>query len=208
MMDRPIDPDAQDREPTEEPSAQDIQTAEEIGELITAIIKEIRARQTYVAGNPLIDRFHKDVEERFVTLWTDLPHLSLAIDENRLTWRELEVYSHPVGHDNFAFQFFRDGIRQLAFLPGGEAELPEFLQILAGVRPGRSTDLLATLWHRGFDFIRMEYVDVSEEEALELPSSGEGPGDDESLNDLSEIQDVLSGSPVSEEEEAEASIDR
>ena len=203
MMDRPMDPDTQDREPTEEPSAQDIQTAEEVGELITAMIKEIRARQTYVAGNPLIDRFHKDVEERFVRLWTDLPHLSLAIDENRLTWRELEVYAHPVGHDNFAFQFFRDGIRQLAFLPGGEAELPEFLQILAGVRPGRSTDLLATLWHRGFDFIRMEYVDVSEEEALELPSSGEGPGDDESLNDLSEIQDVLSGSPVSDEEEAE-----
>ena len=203
MMDRPTDPDVLEREPTDDPSEQDVQTAAEIGELITAIIKEIRARQTYVAGNPLIERFHRDVEDRFVKLWDDLPHLSLGVDESRLTWRDQEVYKHPLGHDNLAFQFFRDGIRQLAFLPGGEVELPEFLQILANIRPGRSTDLLATLWHRGFDFIRMEYVDVSEEEALEIPTSGEGAGDDESLNDLSEIEDVLSGGAVPEAEEAE-----
>ena len=203
MMDRPTDPEVQGSEPADDVSEQDAQTAVEVGELITAIIKEIRARQTYVAGNPLIDRFHRDVRDRFVKLWDDLPHLSLAVDESRLTWRDQEVYSHPVGHDNLAFQFFRDGIRQLAFLPGGEDEVREFLQILADIRPGRSTDLLATLWHRGFDFIRMEYVDVSEEEALNIPTSGEGAGDDESLNDMSEIQDVLSGSPVPEEEEAE-----
>jgi len=202
-MDGPTDPDVQEREPIDEPSEQDIQTAGEIGELITAIIKEIRARQTYVAGNPLIDRFHRDVRDRFVKLWDDLPHLSLAVDETRLTWRDQEVYTHPVGHDNLAFQFFRDGIRQLAFLPGGEVEIQEFLQILADIRPGRNTDLLATLWHRGFDFIRMEYVDVSEEEALEVPTSAAGEGNDETLNDMSEIQDVLSGSPVPEEEEAE-----
>ncbi len=107
-MDLPTDPAAQEPESTAEPSAEDIRTAEQISELLTAIIKEIRARQTYVAGNPLIERFHRDVEERFVTLWDDLPHLALAVDENRLTWRDLDVYSHPVGHDNLAFQFFRD----------------------------------------------------------------------------------------------------
>ena len=203
MMDRPTDPEVQASEPTDDSSEHDVQTAAEIGELITAFVKEIRARQTYVAGNPLIDRFHRDVQDRFAMLWDELPHLSLAVDESRLTWRDHEVYSHPVGHDNLAFKFFGDGIRQLAFLPGGEDEVREFLQILADIRPGRSTDLLATLWHRGFDFIRMEYVDVSEEETLELPTSGEGVGDEESLNDLSEIQDVMSGSPVPEEEEAE-----
>ena len=203
MMDRPTDPEVQDREPADDPSEQDVQTTAEVGELITAIIKEIRARQTYVAGNPLIDRFHRDVQDRFAMLWDELPHLSLAVDESRLTWRDHEVYSHPVGHDNLAFKFFRDGIRQLAFLPGGENEVREFLQILADIRPGRNTDLLATLWHRDFDFIRMEYIDVSDEEALEIPTSGEGVGDDESLNDLSEIQDVMSGSPLPEEEEAE-----
>ena len=148
----------------------------EIADLVTALIKELRARQTYVAGNPLIERFHRDVRERFARLWEELPHLTLAVDEDRLKWRDHTVYSHPVGHDNFAFQFFRDGIRQLAFLPGGADEIEQFVGILADIRPGRSADLLATLWHRDFDFIRMEYVDVSEEEALELPTGHVGGG--------------------------------
>ena len=174
----------------------------EIADLVTALIKELRARQTYVAGNPLIERFHRDVRERFARLWEELPHLTLTVDEDRLKWRDHTVYSHPVGHDNFAFQFFRDGIRQLAFLPGGADEIEQFVGILADIRPGRSADLLATLWHRDFDFIRMEYVDVSEEEALELPTGHVGGGD-ESISDMTEIQEVLSSGPLPEEEAAE-----
>ena len=202
-MDRPIEPVAPDVGADPEGSEEDERIAREISDLLTAMIKELRARQTYVTGNPLIERFHRDVRERFARLWEDLPHLALAVDENRLKWRDLEVYSHPVGHDNFAFQFFRDGIRQLAFLPGGGEEIEEFLQIMAEIRPGKTTDLLATLWHRDFDFIRMEYVDVSEEEALEVPKSAEGTGVDETISDLSEIHDVLSAGPVPPDEEAE-----
>jgi len=202
-MDRGPDPDSPINDAAADPTELEADTAAGIRDLLTALIKEIRARQTYVAGNPLIERFHRDVLDQFTRLWDELPHLSLAIDENRLTWRDHEVYSHPVGHDNLAFQFFRDGIRQLAFLPGGETEIREFVQILADVRPGKNTDLLATLWHRGFDFIRMEYVDVSEEETLVIPTSEPGMGGDESINDLSEIEDVLSSGPLSEEEEAE-----
>ncbi len=72
--------------------------------------------------------------------------------------------SIPTPWDMTTSRFSSSGTEseQLAFLPGGEAELQEFLRILAGIGQGRSTDLLATLWHRGFEFIRMEYVDVSE----------------------------------------------
>jgi HEAT repeat protein len=201
-MDHPLEPGAPGAAGSA-PSEEDEQLAGEIGDLVSAMIKELRARQTYVAGNPLIERFHRDVRERFARVWEDLPHLTLTVDENRLTWRGHEVYSHPVGHDNFAFQFFRDGIRQLAFLPGGEDEIEQFVGILADSRPGRSSDLLATLWHCDFDCIRMEYVDVSEEEALELPSGPDGGSGDEAISDLSEIQDVLSSGPVLAEEEAE-----
>ncbi|MEJ2481957.1 MAG: HEAT repeat domain-containing protein [Gemmatimonadota bacterium] len=202
-MDRPAEPELPDAVASAEESEVDARLARDISELVTAMIKELRARQTYVAGNPLIERFHRDVRERLARLWESLPHLALTVDESRLKWRDLEVYSHPVGHDNFAFQFFRDGIRQLAFLPGGEDEIEEFTRILAEIRPGKSTDLLATLWHRDFDSIRMEYVDVSEEESLEVPAGVEGPGGDESLPDLSEIRDVLSAGPVPADEEAE-----
>ncbi len=202
MMERPPEPEHRTVESAGEPPDEEVTTAAAITELITAIMKELRARQTYVAGNPLIERFHREVRERFAAVWDGLPHLTLSVDEGRLTWRGHDVYTHPVGLDNLAFRFFRDGIRQLAFLPGGEEEIEEFIQILADVRPGRNTDLLASLWHKDFDFIRMEYVDVSEEEALELPSGGGGAGDEDSLKDLSEIEEVLSGGAITEEEEA------
>ncbi len=202
-MDRPPEPELTDVAADPDDSEENARIASDVSDLITAMIKELRARQTYVAGNPLIERFHRDVRERFARLWEELPHLAFSVDESRLKWRDREVYTHPVGHDNFAFQFFRDGIRQLAFLPGGEDEIEEFIGILAEIRPGKSTDLLATLWHRDFDFIRMEYVDVSEEEALEVPPGADGIGEDETIPDLSEIQDVLSAGPIPPDEEAE-----
>jgi len=198
-MDRPAEPDATARGADADPGA-----AAAVREILVALTKDLRARQTYVAGNPLIDRFHRDLRERLAVLWEEFPHLALTVDEGRFLWREAEVYAQPVGHDNLAFMFFRDGIRQLAFLPGcEEKELGEFLGILSDVRPGRNIDLLATLWHRDFDFVRMEYVDVSEEEALEVPEAAGGDGDEESISDLSEIEDVLAAGPIPPEEEAE-----
>ncbi len=199
MMDRPAEPGAPATGRETDP-----QTAESVREVLAALTKDLRARQTYVSGNPLIDRFHRDLRERLTGLWDELPHLALTVDEGRFLWRDAEVYAQPVGHDNLAFVFFRDGIRQLALLPGcEERELGEFLGILSEVRPGRNVDLLATLWHRDFDFVRMEYVDVSEEEALEVPEAVGDGADEESLSDLSEIEDVLAAGPIPPEEEAE-----
>lgn len=199
MMERPVEPGAPAKG-----AASDPRTAAAVRELVSGLNKDMRARQTYVAGNPLIDRFHRDLRERLAGLWEEIPHLALTVDEGRFLWRDAEVYAQPVGHDNLAFVFFRDGIRQLAFLPGcEERELAEFLGILSDVRPGRNIDLLATLWHRDFDFIRMEYVDVSEEESLEVPETPGGEGDEETISDLSEIEDVLAAGPIPPEEEAE-----
>jgi HEAT repeat protein len=199
MMDRAPEPGAPETRGEADPG-----TAADVRELLAALTKDMRARQTYVPGNPLIDRFHRDLRERLARVWEELPHLALTVDEGRLLWKGAEVYAQPVGHDNLAFVFFRDGIRQLALLPGCEdRELGEFLGILSDVRPGRNMDLLATLWHRDFDFIRMEYVDVSEEETLEVPEAPGGDGEDKTISDLSEIEDVLAAGPVPPEEEAE-----
>jgi len=198
-MDRAPEPGAPETRGEADPG-----TAADVRELLAALTKDMRARQTYVPGNPLIDRFHRDLRERLARVWEELPHLALTVDEGRLLWKGAEVYAQPVGHDNLAFVFFRDGIRQLALLPGCEdRELGEFLGILSDVRPGRNMDLLATLWHRDFDFIRMEYVDVSEEETLEVPEAPGGDGEDKTISDLSEIADVRAAGPGPPEEEAE-----
>ncbi|MCK5484179.1 MAG: hypothetical protein KAJ13_10755, partial [Gemmatimonadetes bacterium] len=138
--------------------ADDEQLAGLVEETVNSFLKAVRARQTYVAGNPLIERFHGELCERLSSVWDELPHLSLTVDEGRLLWREREVYSKPLGPDNFAFRFFKDGIRQLALLPGvEEGELAEFMDILAQSRQAHDDDLLATLWHRDFKAVRMDY---------------------------------------------------
>lgn len=174
----------------------DLDTAARVEEFIATLLKELRARQAYVAANPLIERFHHAVRDQAVQLWDVVSHLTVRIDEGRLLWKEHPVYDHPLGHDNFAFLFFKDGLRTLAFLPGCEkTELREFLEIVAAVRQGRASDLLATLWHRDFSLIRMEYVDVTDDEVLDLPVTDRHAGEGERVP-TGEIERVLAAGPL------------
>lgn len=176
--------------------AVDVETAEKIEEFVSALLKELKARQSYVPGNPLIERFHHAVREQALELWDLIPHLTVRMDEGRLLWKDHPVYERPVGHGNFAFMFFRDGVRTLAFLPGCESgELREFLEIVARVRQGRAADLLATLWHRDFSLIRMEYVDVSEDDVSDLPVTDRHAGEGEQLP-TGELEQVMEAGPV------------
>lgn len=177
-----------------------------VEETVNALLKATRARQTYVLGNPLIEKFQGELCEKLGAVWDAIPHLSLTFDEGRLLWRHREVYAKPMGPDNFAFRFFKDGIRQLALLPGvEEGELGEFIELLAQSRPAHDDDLLATLWHRDFKAIRMDYVDASEEEAIEVPTPDRNAGAGENLEDMSEIEAVLESGVVEEEDSAEFS---
>jgi len=192
--------------PHTEPEAPEItqELRDRVAEAIGALLKATRARQTYVPGNPLVDRFHEELCQRLRELWQDLPHLSLTVDEGRFLWRNQEVYAKPVGPDNFAFRFFKDGVRTLAFLPGTEeAELGDFMDLVTSSRRAQDDDLLATLWHREFKTIRLDYVDVSEDETLDVPAPDRASGAGEALDDMSEIEEVLESGPVSEEETLE-----
>jgi HEAT repeat protein len=172
------------------------ETARQIEEFISALLKDYRARQAYSRGNQLIDRFHEGVLDQLHATWQLVPHLTLTIDEGRFLWNDLPVYDQPIGHDNLAFMFFRDGLRTLAFLPGCElGELREFVEIIASQRRGQA-DLLASLWHRDFTCIRMDYVDVGEDENLNVPSGNRNAGAGETIPDMSEVERVVADGPV------------
>ena len=176
--------------------------AAEVVELVNSFLKAVRAQQTYVAENPLVQQFRDEVGGRFEALWSRIPHLTFGVDEGRLVWNDHDVYSHPVGQDNFAFQFFKDGIRQIAFLPGVErSELDEFLLIVGGGPHGRQADMVAQIWHRDFDTIRIEFVDVSDED-LDVPEPNRMAGAGESLEDISELEEAVEAGPIPPEEEA------
>ena len=198
---------APDTDPTRDhPETQaDDELAQVMEETVTALLKAARARQTYVPGNPLIERFHTGLCEKLGEVWELSPQFSLTVDEGRLLWRDREVYSKPVGPDNFAFRFFKDGIRQLALLPGvEEEELAEFMELLASARPAHDDDLLATIWHRDFKTVRIDYVDVMEDHGGEMPTPDRNAGAGESV-DMAEIEAVLESGSVTEEDSAQFS---
>lgn len=195
-----------DMDPSLDPTSveADDRLARRVEDTVNALLKAARARQTYVPGNPLIDRFQADLSNKLGELWEEIPHLTLTIDEGRLLWRERVVYAKPMGPDNFAFRFFKDGIRQLALLPGvEEGELAEFIDLLARTRQAHDEDLLATLWHREFKAVRMDYVDITEEEGSDVPRPDRNAGSGDNLEDMTEIEAVLESGAVTEEDAAE-----
>ncbi|MBT8462630.1 MAG: HEAT repeat domain-containing protein [Gemmatimonadetes bacterium] len=181
-------------------TAADDELARLVEETVNALLKAVRSRQTYVAGNPLIEKFYSELCVKLAATWQELPDVSLEIDEGRLLWRDREVYSKPVAPDNFAFRFFKDGIRQLALLPGvEEAELAEFIELFARSRPAHDDDLLATLWHRDFKAVRIDYVDIMEDDGSEVPRPDRNAGAGDTLEDMTEIEAVLESGTVTEE---------
>jgi HEAT repeat protein len=139
---------------------------------VTLLVKTVRASQLYVSTNPILRGFLDDLGRKMDVLWDDLRELTFGIEEYAWRWRGHVVYQADPSPDNLAFQFFKDGIRRLTFLPGAELEeLREFVDVIREARQAgeQGDDLLTLLWYRDFGYIRYEYVDA-------LSSDVEVPG--------------------------------
>lgn len=148
----------------------------QVRDWVTTLVKTVRAAQIYVATNPLLRGFIDDLGRKVDLLWDHLRELTLRIEEHSLRWRGNVVYQAEAGVDNFAFQFFKDGIRRVSFLPGAELdELREFVDVMRQARQAgeQGDDLLTLLWYRDFSYVRYEYVDVLSSD-VEVPEPDEG----------------------------------
>lgn len=155
---------------------QDEALVAQVKDWVTLLLKTVRAAQLYVATNPLLRGFIEDLGRKMDLLWDHLRDLTLQIEEYTLRWRGVVVYQADPTPENIAFQFFKDGIRRLTFLPGAELdELREFVDVVRQARraTAQSDDLLTLLWYRDFSYVRYEYVDVLSAD-LEVPEPGPG----------------------------------
>lgn len=166
-------PHAPDAEPGRTP-------AERTGvqEVVRDFGRSLRLHLLYGGTNAAIDRFVETVRSRMAGLWETLPHLTLEVRENEMAWRGEAVYRGETRADDLAFLFYRDGIRELTFLPGFEGdELLHFLEILARIQrlKEEEDDLLTLLWDRDWSHLRYRYVEPLAE-GVKLPEgSGEPP---------------------------------
>ncbi len=136
---------------------------DEVRELFLTLAKALRAYQLYDENNPVYKRFVGSLRQAFGGLWEILERLPVQVEEDRITWLREPVYVAENRSDSLAFLFYKDGVRDITFLPGIEGdELERFLSVMQRARSLRpeSDDLLTILWEEDFTRFQYHYVDV------------------------------------------------
>jgi hypothetical protein len=148
-------------------------TAAEVTDFFTSLDKAVRARRLYAPNNPAYMAFLASVKEKCAKLWDGAYSLSCVVDESGFKW-ENQTFSAGEGRENLSFQFYKDGIRLLTFLPGFEDELERFMDVLARARQIDQTsadDMVTLLWEQEFQSLQYSYVDALAE-GIEIPETG------------------------------------
>ena len=170
-----------------------------VRELFVVLAKAFRAYQLYDENNPVRQRFVETLRQAFLGLWAETESLTLSVEEDRIILAGEDVYRSENRGDSLAFLFYKDGIREITFLPGLEGEeMVRFLSVLQRARKllPEGDDLLTVLWEEDLQFFKYQYVDFLAE-GVDLPVPGAG-------NTRQEMENVLQAEmeeEVAEEEE-------
>ncbi|HEX7091461.1 MAG TPA: HEAT repeat domain-containing protein [Longimicrobiales bacterium] len=148
----------------------------EVGDVLSTLAKSVRAYQLYQTNNPIYQRFVSAAANAFARLWERTSSLHLTVEEQAFVWGS-ERFPMPGGRESLAFQFYKDGIRYLTFLPGFEDEVETFLGVLQRARQLEAQgedDLVSLLWEQDFVAFQYGYVDLLAEH-VPLPEPGGVP---------------------------------
>jgi hypothetical protein len=154
---------------------------QQVRALFVTLGKAFRAYQLYDENNPVRQRFVETLRGEFQRLWEEVDRLVVTMDEDHLYLGESEVYKSESRNDSLAFLFFKDGVREITFLPGIEnEELERFLGVLQKARKlvPEGDDLLTVLWEEQLVSFQHQYVDLLAD-GVAVPESGGGnsPGE-------------------------------
>ena len=173
-------------------------SVEAVRSLFVTLGKAFRAHQLYDENNPVRQRFVDALKSEFERLWKEMDRLVVSIDKDHIYLGDSEVYHSESRNDSLAFLFFKDGVREITFLPLIESEeLDSFLGVLQKARKlvPEGDDLLTVLWEEELQYFQYQYVDLLAE-GVALPESAGG-------NSAAELQAAL----AAEDEEIAAKED-
>jgi hypothetical protein len=128
--------------------------------------KAVRAHQLYLPNNPVYQRAIEQLRAAFHALWAETDQLTLAITESELRWEGRVVASEPTKSESLAWLLYKDGLRELTFVRGFEAdELDRLLTLLQRVKRAApdEDDLLTLLWEQDFVNLRYQFVEFAPE---------------------------------------------
>lgn len=144
------------------PSATNDRTVRSVREFCTTWARAVKTICLYPSTNPLPDEFRGKFFDALSLLLEDHGQIILQISDGTFTTSGQIVYEGPVGDENLAYLFFKDGIREIGFEIGvSRLESDRFLQIgseaLAAI--GAKVDLANRLWEASFPHIKHFTVD-------------------------------------------------
>jgi hypothetical protein len=85
--------------------------------LVVTLGKPLRAFQLCDENNPVRHQFFDMLKSEFSRLWSKLDKLVATIVQGHIFFGDSEVYNSKSRNDSVAFLFFRDGVREVTFLP-------------------------------------------------------------------------------------------
>jgi HEAT repeat protein len=141
----------------------EILPASQVAELITGLVKALRAYHMYLPNNPIYQRASDNLRIAFQPIWAVLDELTLTVAETDFVWDDQVVYHQLNKNDSIAWGLFKDGMRSLTIRRGAELdELPRFLEMINRARflpADAGDDLLTLLWEQEFEFIQYQFVE-------------------------------------------------
>lgn len=163
MTDTPVDISDQGNGGSAELSDVEDLPFAQVRELFVTLGKALRAYQLYDENNPVYKRFVTGLREAFEGLWQEIEGINVSVEEDRFTLAGEEVYRSESRSDSLSFLFYKDGVRDVTFLPGIEGqELERFLSLLQRAKTlkvAEGDDLLTILWEEDLEFFKYYYVD-------------------------------------------------
>jgi len=169
----------------------------QVRELFIVLGKALRAFQLYDENNPVRRRFVTSLREAFESLWQDLEGLNLSVEEHRLVLGGEAIYENPSHSDSLSFLLYKDGVRDITFLPGFEGpELDKVLGVLQRARmlkTAEADDLLTMLWEEDLEFFKCQAV-AQFTEGAEIPTA-------QAVEERADLGQVVQAEGVASEDE-------
>ena len=159
-------------------TTQEASATTEVGELLQAFVKALRAHQLYLPNNPVYQRALETLRAAFVPVWEGDDELVLDVYESELKCSGQVVYAQANRGESIAWVLYKDGVRSMTLLPGVEKEeiigLLDVLHRARTLQAEDSDDLLTLLWEKDFQLIRYAFQDLAPESGgPQLPSAAE-----------------------------------
>lgn len=132
-----------------------------VQEVVRGFARALRTHLLYEGQSPSLDKFVETLRARMASLWDELPYLNVQVDEREILWQGAAVFTGE-DRENLAFSLYKDGVRELSFMPGfEETDLDAFLALLARIHRLRldEEDLLTLLWDHDWSHFRYRYVE-------------------------------------------------